>query len=378
MQKLAIIGASYLQLPLINKAKEMGLETHVFAWKCGDVGEKAADYFYPISITEVEQIYERCKEVGIDGICTIASDLAVVPVNYVSAKMGLIGNSIESTKVCTNKAEMRKRFQACGDPSPTSFCVNNADEIFDVNLKFPVIVKPLDRSGSRGITKVNNIDELDKAITYAKEQGFEDRAVVEEYLEGDEYSVEYISFNGNHEFLALTKKFTTGSPNFIERGHLQPAKVDSNILERVKIVINHALDSLDIKYGASHSEIKIDKNGNIGIIEIGARMGGDFIGSNLVELSTGFDFVSAVINVALGIKPKVQIENMGYAASVFIIEPKDIKIYEQVKLQYSNNIILEDISNNLEADVVDSSSRHGYYIIFSEEYNSLFDSMCSE
>ena len=89
MKKLAIIGASYLQNPLILKAKAMGLETHVFAWAAGDVGEATADHFYPISIVEKEQILEQCRRIGIDGVCTIASDLAAITVNYVANGLGL-------------------------------------------------------------------------------------------------------------------------------------------------------------------------------------------------------------------------------------------------------------------------------------------------
>ena len=96
-RNIAIIGASYLQLPLIQKAKELGYVTHVFAWAANDVGEKEADYFYPISVIEKEDILEKCKEIGICGICSIASDVAVVTVNYVAEKMGLTGNSIAST-----------------------------------------------------------------------------------------------------------------------------------------------------------------------------------------------------------------------------------------------------------------------------------------
>ena len=103
MKKLAIIGASYLQEPLIEKAKSMGIETHVFAWAAGDVGEKSADYFYPISIVEKDEILKRCREIGIDGICTIASDLAVITVNYVANNMGLTANSIACTEKSTNK-----------------------------------------------------------------------------------------------------------------------------------------------------------------------------------------------------------------------------------------------------------------------------------
>lgn len=111
MKKLAIIGASYLQEPLIQKAKSMGIETHVFAWAANDVGEKSADYFYPISIIEKEQITQKCREIGIDGICTIASDLAVITVNYVANQLHLNANSMECTRLSTNKHLMREAFE---------------------------------------------------------------------------------------------------------------------------------------------------------------------------------------------------------------------------------------------------------------------------
>ena len=125
MKKIAIIGASYLQEPLISKAKDMGIETHVFAWACNDVGENLADYFYPISVVEKEEILSKCQEIGIDGICSIASDLAVVTVNYVAENMGLAGNGTYNTSLSTNKHNMRIAFTENGDPSPRSIMVHN-------------------------------------------------------------------------------------------------------------------------------------------------------------------------------------------------------------------------------------------------------------
>ena len=144
MKKLAIIGASYLQLPLIEKAKSMGIETHVFAWAANDVGETAADHFYPISIVEKEQILGKCRQIGIDGICSIASDLAMLAVNYVAEQMGLTGNSMECTLRSTNKHLMRQAFERYGDPSPKSLLVESADDLQNVPLHYPVIVKPTD------------------------------------------------------------------------------------------------------------------------------------------------------------------------------------------------------------------------------------------
>ena len=116
-KNIAIIGASYLQLPLIEKAREMGYTTHVFAWAANDVGETAADYFYPISIVDKEQILEKCREIGICGVCSIASDLAAITVNYVANALGLPGNSMEVTARSTNKHLMREAFERYGAPS---------------------------------------------------------------------------------------------------------------------------------------------------------------------------------------------------------------------------------------------------------------------
>lgn len=371
MLKLAIIGASYLQLPLIEKAKEMGYETHVFAWAANDVGEAAADHFYPISIVEKEQILEKCREIGIDGICSIASDLAMVTVNYVAEQMGLTGNSVDCTAQSTNKHLMRRCFEQNGDPSPKSVLVETIADLDGVELSYPVIVKPTDRSGSRGITKLRNAEGLAAAIESAKEQGFEKKALVEEFAEGQEYSVEFISWQGEHHFLALTHKFTTGAPHFIETGHLEPAPVSDTVLERVKRVVSHALDSLGIQYGASHSELKIDENGKIVLIEIGGRMGGDFIGSDLVRLSTGVDFVKAVIEIALGQKPHVEKTISSCAAVRFVFTQKDLDILSRIKAEHPEILVREEVEPITDRVVTDSASRFGCYLLQAADWGLL-------
>lgn len=375
MIKLAIIGASYLQLPLIKKAKEMGIETHVFAWKAGDVGEDEADFFYPISIVEKDEILEQCRKIKIDGICSIASDLAAITVNYVANEMGLNGNSEECTTISTNKHLMRKAFREGGDPSPKSVLVSSVEDLDEISLEYPVIVKPIDRSGSRGITKLENADGLSEAIECAKEQGFEKKALVEEYVTGDEYSVEYISYHGKHTFLNLTKKYTTGAPHFIETGHIEPAPVDEKVLNKVKKIVTHALDTLKIKNSASHTELKISENGDIKLIEIGGRMGGDFIGSNMVYLSTGVDFVKAVIQVALGKEPEIQFNDVMRTAGVrFIFGKKDIEVLEKIKKEHPDYLIYSEI-HECKGEITDSASRYGMYLISAEHYGDIEEYM---
>ena len=378
-KKIAIIGASYLQAPLILKAQEMGIETHVFAWKANDVGERIADFFYPISIIERDEILRKCQEIGIDGICSIGSDLAMLTVNYIAEKMGLTSNSMEATMVSTNKHLMRERFALNGDPSPKSIKVTSVDELGTYDLSYPVIVKPLDRSGSRGITKVESFEGLREAVLNAMEQGFEKSALIEEFAEGKEYSVEYISWKGIHHFLAVTKKYTTGHPSFVETGHLEPSGLDEGMLAEIRNVIEHALTSLGLEYGASHSEIKIDDEGNIKIIEIGGRMGGDCIGSFLVQHSTGVDFVKDVIEVALGIEPTDTVpEFKKYVAIHYIFAQEDIELYNRIMQENPGIVADKDISEIEDREVTDSSTRFGYFIIESEDLGIIEQYLPSE
>lgn len=366
MKNLGIIGASYLQLPLIEKAKEMGYTTHVFAWASNDVGEEIADFFYPISIIEVDQITEKCREIGVVGICSIATDLGNYTVNYVANKLGLPGNSMKCTRMSTNKHLMREAFERFGDPSPKCILIDSSTDLSSLNLKYPIIVKPTDRSGSRGICKLDNPDGLSDAIQTALNVGFEKKVLIEEFAEGKEYSVESISFNGHHSILAMTLKYTTGAPHFIETGHLEPAPVSRRVFEKARNVVIHALNSLEITNSASHAEIKIDENENIKIIEIGSRMGGDAIGSDLVRYSTGIDYVRAVIQVACGIEPDLNpICETCQVESRFILDEEDLREFRRIQAEEPDRIlrIVDDRHLHFVGQTTDSSNRAGCYIV---------------
>ncbi|MBR2677361.1 MAG: ATP-grasp domain-containing protein [Solobacterium sp.] len=371
MRNLAIMGASYLQLPLIETAKQMGLKTHVFAWRANDVGETAADVFYPISITETDEILKTCREIGIDGICSIGSDLAMKAVNYVAEQMNLPGNSMRATAKSTDKHLMRLAFAEHGDPSVQSLLVSSTEDLDLNTLRFPVIVKPLDRSGSRGITKLETTEGLSEAIEHAKEQGFIKQALVEEFAEGKEYSVECLSVEGKHHLLGITEKFTTGAPGFIETGHIEPACFSNEMKEQIRLVVFHALDSLELTTGASHTELKVDDNGNIRIIEIGGRMGGDFIGSDLVRITSGIDFVKAVISCALGETPDLTPDILADAAAVrFIFQKADIEAFQKLQSEHPDYIVRSEIHDS-DAAVHDSSDRHGYFLMMADRREDL-------
>ena len=272
MQKLAIIGASYLQLPLVKKAKELGLHTICFAWADGAVCKDEADEFYPISIVEKEQILSICREKQIDGICTIASDVAAPTVAYIAEKMGLIGNSYEVASRANNKYLMRQAFSVAGIPCPAYRKITSFEQLNIEAFRLPLIVKPTDRSGSLGITKVEKIEDLHNAVETALHCSFKHETIIEEYVEGREISVEFISYQGKHYPLQITDKVTTGSPHFVELEHHQPADLSEEQYAQIYDLTKRALDALGVTNGASHSEYKITADGRVYVMEVGARM----------------------------------------------------------------------------------------------------------
>lgn len=367
-EKIAIIGANEFQAPLIHKAKEMGFETHVFAWAAGDVGERAADVFHPISIVEKEAIWQVCQEVGVAACCSIGSDLATHTVNYVQRRLGRPCNPERTDTIATDKYEMRRAFQAAGIPCPGFMKVTAPPpEEALANMTWPMIVKPTDRSGSRGIFKVAGCDELVRAVPESVACSFSKEAIIEEFIEGEEYSCEGISFRGRHHLLALTKKYTTGAPHFIETGHREPSGLSPALEDAVRAFIPGALDALGIQYGASHAEFRVNPAGDIRIIEIGARMGGDCIGSDLVYLSTGMDYVAMVIDTALGREPDLTPKRTPCQAEVrFLFTEADRAALDKVRRTAPETIWRFEADDDLSAGVTDSSNRHGYWITTGE------------
>ena len=365
-KKLAVIGASYLQKPLVEKCKELGVYSICFAWEDGAVCKDLCDKFYPISTIDKDAILKVCQKEKIDGITTIASDVATLTVCYVAEKMGLVGNPDKYSKVATNKYLMRQCFMDNYVPSPKFTLVDDNDHYQITGFKFPLIVKPTDRSGSRGVEKVLDPVQLEEAISRARKESFEHKAVIEEFVTGREISVESISYEGKHHVLQITDKVTTGAPFFVELEHHQPSSLPEDIKKRVREIVLHALDALHIKYGASHSELKITEDGDIRVIEIGARMGGDFIGSNLVQLSTGYDFLKGVIEVALGdFHEPILTQNKCSGVFFLCEETKDILPIIQNADRYPE-IVRAEVTDPVLRRIEQSADRSGYFIYQSD------------
>lgn len=322
-KKLMILGASILQLPAIEKAKEMGLDVVVV-----DMNPDAVGFNVPgiekeiISTIDIQAVISAAKSHKIDGIMTLATDMPMRTVAAVAKEMNLIGIDEETALKATNKAEMRKALQVSNVPIPKFYVVSNKEEYKEVVKQFnvPFIVKPADSSGSRGIFEVKDIHNEDliiEAYEYCHPYSRVGDVVVEEYMDGPEVSVETLTVNGECHVIQITDKLTTGAPHYVEMGHSQPTMLSNEIAEQISKVAKAANKAIGIKNGPSHTEIIVTKEGPK-IVELGARLGGDNITTHLVPLSTGVNMVECCIKIALGEIPDIKKKwNKGSAIRYF-------------------------------------------------------------
>lgn len=298
--KIAVLGANEPLIPFYRQAKALGYEIVGIAIEDGSVCKKYCDKFYPVSYADKDKVVEVCRNENVDGILSFSLESALPAVTYVAKKLGLVGNTEKSIALTQSKFAQRQALEAMGIPVPRYFAINSDTDLDSVDCNYPVIVKPVDSGGSQGICKVESPEGLPNAYEFARNFSRTGHVIVEEYIDGQEFSVEYISHNGEHYFLQITDKVTSGAPRFVEMQHHQPADITISVRNRIKSMVESALTALKIENSASHTEIKLNSSGDLFIIETGARMGGDYIASDLVRLSTGYDFVDGAIKLACG------------------------------------------------------------------------------
>jgi len=361
-KKIAILGANYQYLTFYRQTKALGYEIFAFGRAEDDhiSADKYADHFYDISFTEKERILEICKREGIQGVTSFLIESALPYVYYISRGLGVPCNSPECEVLTANKYTMREQMRKEGVSIPAYKAVKSLNEPFDI--PFPVIVKPADSGGSRGITLVRNVDDYTTALDRAMGWSPSKTALVEQFIEGREFSIESISYQGKHYVLQITDKETTGAPYFVEMSHHQPADLTQKQWEDIKKLVLKMLVALKVEYGASHTEVKMDAKGVPYVIEMGARMGGGFITSDLVKLSTGYDFVKGVLEVSTGSFTEPVLPCKKYSGIYFLCEETKEKILPYIQDKDKYPFIYDaDIWGEIKK-VQCNSDRGGYFI----------------
>lgn len=371
-KKLLILGGSEFQIPLILKAKELGIITYVIDINSDAPALKYADYSYQMSVKNKEGVLKIAKDIMPDGITVGMVDVAIPTYAFVTKELNLPGISIESALKATNKYEMIKSFEKNNVPHPEFEYISKdfLELKLKKNISFPNIVKPIDMAGSRGIYLVNNEKELKKAIEESSKISDTGNLLIEEYMSGPEVSVELVVKDGIPHVIQITDKTTTGAPHFAETGHLQPSTLSSDIKEKISEVARHAAKSIGLVNSLGHAEIKVTEEGPK-MVEIGARAGGDAIGEQLILLSTGVDFSQIAIDIAFGFEINIPSKKTKASCIRFIQSQKGVLnsvsgLEEAKKIENIFKVEFNGIIGKEYEDVIDNSGRLGYVIAYGD------------
>ena len=364
-----ILGTNEYQNPLILRAKELGYETHVYGWPVGEIGEKTADVYHPVNVMDYEAMWAECQHLQPCGVVSICSEVCMHPTNFLLRKLGIPCNSLWTDQISTDKFLMRRVMKEDGVESPNFMLVTESISEAEIrthikDFTFPLICKPVDLNSSRGVMKIDNLKQLKESLDYAFGWSEKKEVILEEYIDGPEYSGECIAYQGKYKLLAITEKHTTGAPHFVETGHKQPAQLEERMVNKIEQTLFKAFAAMKIEYGAIHPEFRITKEGKIYFMEIATRMGGDCIGTDLTPLSSGYDFMGMVIDVGCGTAPDFsKIYSPKKAEIHYIMTKDDRDEFEKIKRTSPERIWrqseMKDITND---PVLKSADRAGYYI----------------
>ena len=358
MKKLAIIGGGNMASIFAENAAEMGIETHCFSLEKGIVDKNKFDYIHSIDILNRNGVLDMCKKININGVVA-TTELTIAVAAYVAEKMGLIGIPFKIADIITDKYRNREVSKnVIGLYNPKYSEITSIKDIMQLQLNFPIILKPISKGGKRGITVVKYENELKNAFEYAiKESNGKLPLIVEEYIDGGiECSVESLSYKGKNYIIQVTEKITSGAPHCVELAHHQPARISISMRKHIEKIIDNALTSIGLTNGACHTEIKI-KNGKVYLIEFNARPGGDHIAYPLTELSTGFSYIKGAIKIALGEFEDInvsQLENK-YAGVLFVTKQTEnlVPIYQDCELHswcYKKNHVTDELQSIVHND----------------------------
>ncbi len=322
-RSILLLGAGPLQLPAVRTARRLGLRVVVMDFNPRAPGLREADSAHIADIKDAAVALQIAREERVSAVLSVCTDYAVRTVARVTSELGLPGLSEEAAERATDKYRMREAFLRGGAPSPKAIRVASQDELAEAaaRLGWPVIVKPTDGVGSKGVTKATDPAGLELAWRRGQAVCRSGVLVCEEFVEGPEVSVEGLTWNGETHLVAITDKITSGPPYFVETGHTEVSQLPAADQESILDAARRGVKALGIDFAASHTEIKLGAHGAC-IMEIGARLGGDRITSDLVPMATGVDIFEGAIRVALGETPDVApTRGAGAAIRYFLPEP---------------------------------------------------------
>ncbi len=302
-RSVMIVSAGAMQIPAIRTAKELGF--HVVA---SDRNPEAAGFAYAderlvVDTKDVEAHlqYVRENQARLNIVGVFAGADVAITVAAITEALGLPGVSLEVARTSNNKAMMKRRWLADGVPTPDSVEVSTLEDAHRAltRVGLPAMIKAIDSAASRGSKKIISQSELGDALDDAKRHSSTGTALVEEFVQGDEQSVETIVFGGKHYRFGIVDRHFGYQPYAIETGHTNPTHLSSEVQEEIYEVVRRAADSLGIAFGPAKADMILTPKGPM-ILEMPARLSGGWHSQYTTPLATGLDPIRVALRLATG------------------------------------------------------------------------------
>lgn len=303
MSTILSIGAGPLQVPVIRKIKELGHRAIAVDANPSSPGFRIADECAVIDIVNTAECLAYASVKAIDGVVTVATDLGVMTTARIAAELGLPGLDPLVADFVRDKHAVRRKLRDGRICSVLDYWMLKSES--DVQclkdaIRYPVIVKPTDGSGSRGVRRVDQPEDLRAAFLSAIQCSLTASVLAETFVTGNEFGVESFVADKRVHVLGVMRKTMTPAPNYAELGHACPAVIKPHLLQRIKESVQATITCLGINYGSVNMDLLVTTDESVVIIDIGARMGGNLIGSHIIPLSCGIDLLGNTVNAALG------------------------------------------------------------------------------
>ena len=376
---ILIISGGLEAVPGIKKAKEMGLYVVVSDIDPNAIGFEFSDDKIIASTYDFEETARLAKKYNestrkIDGVIAIASDVPYT-VAYVANTLGLPGLSLETAMFSSDKLKMKDKFKEMNIPIPLYWEVHTLEELKEIvkTHGFPLIIKPVDSRGARGVLLLTKQDILEWAFEHSIKQSPSSKVIVEEYIDGPQISTEAIIIDGVGYTVGFSDRnyelLNTFSPYIIENGGDMPSSLSKRDQDEVaKTAINAGL-ALGIVNGIVKGDMVLSKDGPK-VIEVATRLSGGWFSTDQIPLSTGVDLIKAAINQSLGIyiNPKNLIPkyHKGVAIRYFFPEPgiisriNNIDLFNEKEWVYRIGFFVK--SGDAISSVTNHTKRSGFVI----------------
>ncbi len=351
-KKLMLLGGIRYLLPVIKAAHEQGYYVITADYLPDNIAHKYSDEYVNVSIIDKEAVLKVAIEKEIDGIMSFGVDPGVVSASYVQTKMGLPSfGPFESVKILQNKDKFRVFLAKNGFNTPWAYGFSNVDSVYDSLDKFtyPLIVKPTDSAGSKGVTRVDKEEDLKQALEYAFKCSIKGNIIVEEFIEKKGCSSDSDSFSvdGKLKFVSYSaQRFDEKAAGvYTPAAYSWPSSMNRHEENELTNEIQRLLDLLQMKTCIYNIETRVATNGKTYIMELTPRGGGNRL-AEMLRYATGVDMITAATRALVGdsIDKIEQKPYNGHWAEIILHADND-GVFESLQIEeyYKQFVVEEDL-----------------------------------